>query len=231
MYNVDALQRFVKFEAATAATDTYSIDVAATLDEASTTPSMVERLAEMALLARRLGHGWRTRSADTRTVDTPPDETLASDFDVLDELRTPKGQLESQIAALRMGGGLPYSQRLADRLDFLLSAVEEEGDSWEQDSPDSLRQMLLFLRTSADLRRPAVTITPSATFRAEWQAGRNRHLAMDFLSDGQVRFVLFSPDPRHVDRVQRVSGIVGRLDAMRLIEPYNVRRWATDAGT
>ena len=125
---------------------------------------------------------------------------------------------------------MPYCERLARRLEFLLGAIEEEGEACAEGSPESLRQMLLFLRAMPDFRCPTVTITPSATFRAEWQAGQNRHLAVDFLPDGQVRFVVFSPDPRHPDRVQRVSGIVDRVDVIRAVEPYNVHRWATDAG-
>jgi hypothetical protein len=112
----------------------------------------------------------------------------------------------------------------------LLNALEEEGETWAEDSPDSLQQMLLFLRATPDIRCPTVTITPSATFRTEWQGSRNRHLAVDFLPDGQARFVVFSPDPLHPDRVQRVSGIVSRADVMRAIEPYRVHRWAADAG-
>ena len=146
------------------------------------------------------------------------------------DLRTPKEQIQRRITALRKSARLPYRERLANRLDFLVSSVEEEGETWAEHSPDSLHQMLLFLRTTPDLRCPTVTITPSATFRAEWQAGQNRHLAVDFLPDGQVRFVVFSPDPRHPDRVQRVSGIVDRVDVIRAVEPYNVHRWATDAG-
>lgn len=49
-------------------------------------------------------------------------------------------------------------------------------------------------------------------------------------ADGQVRFVVFAPDPRYVDRVQRVSGVVSRVDLMRAVEPYEVHRWAADAG-
>jgi hypothetical protein len=146
-------------------------------------------------------------------------------------LEIPKGQIEEQIRALRVGGGLPYSERLARRLDVLLDALAEEGEAWEKDSPESLRQMFLFLRSVPDFRCPTVTITPSATFRAQWDAGRKSHLAVDFLPDGQVRFVVFSPDLRHPDRVQRVSGIVSRLDLMRVLEPYDVHRWATDART
>ena len=146
-------------------------------------------------------------------------------------LKSPKGQIEGQISALRVGGGLAYGERLARRLDFLLDAFEEEGEAWEKESPDSLRQMFLFLRSVPHFRCPTVTITPSATFRAQWGAGRNSHLAIDFLPDGQVRFVVFSPDLRHPERVQRVSGIVSRLDLMRVLEAFDVHRWTADART
>jgi hypothetical protein len=226
---VETLQRFASFRAARAATDISDIDVAITYSEGSTDPYILRRLWDptpisFSVAARGVGP---TVSAD---IELTPDEVSASGFDVLDDLRTPKGQIQRQITALRRGGGLPYRERLAHRLDFLVAALEEEGETWGEDSPDSLRQMLLFLRAAPDLRCPTVTITPSATFRVQWQAGRNRHFAVDFLPDGQVRFVVFAPDPRHSDRVQRVSGIVNRADVMRAVEPYKVHRWAADAG-
>ena len=153
-----------------------------------------------------------------------------SDFELLDDLRTPQGRIRRQISALRGSGGLSYRERLARRLDFLIGALEEEGEDWGENSPESLRQMLLFLQEVPDFRCPTVTVTPSATFRAQWQAGQDQHFAVDFLPDGQVRFVVFAPDPHHPDRVQRVSGVVSRADVMRAIEPYKVHRWAADAG-
>jgi hypothetical protein len=158
-------------------------------------------------------------------------ESRVRDSDVPDDLRTPKGELRRQISALRGGAAPPCRERLAGRLDALLDALEEEGEAWADDSPDSLREMLGFLEAVPDFRCPTVTVTPSATFRAEWQAGRNQHFAVDFLADGQVRFVVFAPDPRHADRVQRVSGVVSRADLTRAVEPYEVHRWAADAGT
>jgi hypothetical protein len=157
-------------------------------------------------------------------------ETRVSDADVAD-LSGPKERLRRQISALRAGGRLAYCERLTRRLDSLLEALEEEGEEWAEGSAESLRQMLLFLRDVPGFRCPTVTVTPSATFRAEWQAGRNQHFAIDFLPDGQARFVVFAPDPHHPDRVQRVSGIVSRADVMRVVEPYKVHRWAADAGT
>jgi hypothetical protein len=233
MNNVEALQEFGKFQAATSATDTFDIGVVVTLGEGSTDPHTLRQLYELpipSMTPRGFGGGRPTSSTTLEFSGSAPDEEApVSDFEILDVLQTPKGQIQRQIIALRRGGGLPYRERVAHRLDFLMRAREEEGETWAEDSPDSLRQMLLFLRATPDFRCPTVTITPSATFRAQWQADGNRHLALDFLPDGTVRFVVFSPDPRHPDRVQRVSGIVGRVDVMRLVEPYKVHRWVADA--
>jgi hypothetical protein len=225
MNDVETLERFAKFRAASAATDIFDINSAILRNDGSTDrPSWELTPALFYVVARGVAP---SSSAD---IESALDEAPVSDFDVLDELRTPKGQIQRQIPAFQRGGGLPYRERLARRLDFLLGALEEEEETWAEDSPDSLRQMLLFLQAVPDFRCPMVTITPAATFRAEWQGGQNRHLAIDFLPDGQVRFVVFSPDPLHPDRVQRVSGIVSRADVMRAIEPYKVYRWAADAG-
>jgi hypothetical protein len=215
--------------AARAATDPFDTDVLLTLGEGSTDPHILRQLYELPVPLSKAPRSERPTGSTTIEF-SGLGQAEAPVFELLDRLRTPRGQIRRQVRALRRGGGLPYRERLARRLDFLLSSLEEEEETWAEDSPDSLRQMLLFLRAAPDLRCPTVTITPSATFRAQWQAGRTRHLAVDFLPDGQVRFVVFSPDPLHPDRVQRVSGIVGRADVMRAIEPYKVHRWAVDAG-
>ncbi len=150
---------------------------------------------------------------------------------VLDVLHTPTEQIRRQVKALRKGSRLPYRERLARRLDFLLRGFEEEEETWADDSPESLRQMLLFLEGLPEFRCPTVTVTPSATFRAQWQADQNEHFAADFVPDGQVRFVVFAPDSSDPGRVQRVSGIVSSANALRAIETYEVHRWAADAGT
>jgi hypothetical protein len=215
---------------ARAATDPFDTGMVITLGEGSTEPHILRQLYELPVpVSMAAKSGLPTGSTIVEFFGSA--QAAAPVFELLDRLRTPRGQIQRQIRALRRGGGLPYREHLARRLDFLLNALEEEGETWEEDSPDSLRQMLLFLRATPDLRCPTVTVTPSATFRTEWQASRNKHLAVDFLPDGQVRFVVFSPDPLYPDRVQRVSGIVSRADLMRAIEPYKVHRWAADAGT
>ncbi len=204
----------------------------AVADEGATDPEVTGHAPER----RRLSLLWTSRTAG----DVSPSvwlklvsfefERSAGDFSALDELRTPEGQIRQAIRGARVGSRLVYRERLARRLEFLLEAMEEEGEPWMQHSPESLRKMLLFLESASDLRYPTVTVTPSATFRAEWKRDPNRHFAVDFLADGQVRFVVFSPDPRHPDRVQRVSGIASWENVLDVLEPYKVRHWAADAG-
>jgi hypothetical protein len=225
MNETEALERFARFQAARSATGIVDTGAVVNLGDGGTDWHVLRRLYELppvSTAGKGPGVGPRTGSTTVDFSEPASDETPVS------ELRTPKMQIQRQITAFRRGGGLPYRERLARRLDFLLGALEEEGETWAVDSPDSLRQMLLFLQDAPDLRCPTVTITPSATFRAEWQAGQNEHFAVDFLPDGQVRFVVFSPGPLHPNRVQRLSGIVSRADVIRAIEPYKVYRWAAD---
>jgi hypothetical protein len=161
-----------------------------------------------------------------------PGEAFASlgAFAALDELRTPQGRIKEQIRALRAGSPLIYREHLARRLEFLMEAIEDEGETWKEDSPESLRNMLLFLHRVPGFRYPTVTVTPSMTFRAQWTPDRSRHLGLDFLPNGQVRFVVFCPDPRHPGRVERVSGISSWESVLEKVEPYKVYRWTEDAG-
>jgi hypothetical protein len=230
MNTVEQIESFARFQAARAATDLSDIDLVVSHNYGSTDLYVAHPFWELS----RTFFSVPARGVPTTAsaeIESAPDEAHASDFDILDELRTPKGQLQRQIMAFRRGGEALYREYLALRLEILLDALEDEGENWNENSPDSLRQMLLFLQATPDLWCPTVTVTPSATFRAQWQVSPDKHFAVDFLPDGQVRFVVFSPAPRHADRVQRVSGVVDRADVMRAIEPYKVLRWAADART
>lgn len=152
-------------------------------------------------------------------------------FAALGEPQTPEGRIRQEIEKLRAGSPLVYHERLARRLEFLLQAMEEEGEAWGADSSESLRKMLQFLQSVPSFQYPTVTVTPSATFRAQWTAETNAHFALDFLADGQVRFVVFCPDPHHPDRVQRLGGMTSSESVTEIVGPFRVNRWTEDAGT
>jgi hypothetical protein len=168
MNNLETLRRFAG-PLARAATDIFDIDVAIPRNDGSTDRYIPGPLCElMPAIYYVAARG--VQQSGSVDIEPAPEDAPVSDFDVLDQLRTPKGQIQRQIMAFRLSGGLPYHERLARRLEFLLDASEEEQETWADASPDSLRQMLFFLRATPDLRCPTVTITPSATFRVEWQA-------------------------------------------------------------
>lgn len=144
--------------------------------------------------------------------------------------QTPAGVIRAEIDNIRAGSPLLYRERLARRLEALLEAMQEDGEAWAAESPESLRRMLLFLESVPSFRYPTLTVTPSATFRAQWTERENAHFALDFLADGRVRFVVFCPESRHPERVQRLSGITGWDSVMELVEPFRIHRWAEDAG-
>ncbi len=150
-------------------------------------------------------------------------------FATPDEPQTPQGQIRREIKTLRAGSPLVYHERLARRLEFLLQAMAEEGEAWGADSAESLRKMLQYLQSVPSFQYPTVSVTPSATFRAQWTADTNAHFALDFLADGQVRFVVFCPDPHHPDRVQRLSGVTGWESVTEVVGPFRVHRWTEDA--
>jgi hypothetical protein len=160
----------------------------------------------------------------------PADIAIRGNFAVLDYLRTPEGQLERVIHSLSVGTRLPYAPRLARRLMTLLRAAEEDGQGWAENSVESLRRMIIFLETVPRFAYPTVTITPSGTFRAQWTKARNAHFAIDFLSEGRVRFVVFAPDARHPQRVRQVSGLSCWESVLEEVAPYRVHEWATRAG-
>lgn len=149
----------------------------------------------------------------------------------LEESRVHAGEIGRQIQALRTGSTVAYRERLADRLVFLMTAMEDEGEEWREGSVESLRQMLSFLGDWPSFAYPTVGVAPDGTFVAQWQAGKEVHFSIDFFPDGGVAFVVFCPDPHHPDRVQRVSGTTSRDSLMDVVAPYQVHRWAAHAGT
>lgn len=146
-------------------------------------------------------------------------------FATQDDSRTPQGRIRREIETLRAASPLVFRERLALRLEFLLQAMEDEGEAWGEGSPDFLRKMLQFLQSVPSFQYPSVTVTPSATFRAQWTTDANAHFAVDFLAGGQVRFVVFCPDPHHPDRVQRLGGMTSWESVTEVVGPFRVHRW------
>lgn len=222
-----------------AETDVSVADVYTSREEGSTEPDIMERASR---------HRYETVAEPRKSYDVSSliddDVTLSvvmgtrsafipnmGDFVTLDYYRTPDAQVRLQIRNLRTSLKIPYSLRLAGRLDRLLELLEEEGDALTDASADSLRHMLKFLECVPQFRYPIVTIMSPGTFRLQWTGDSNAHFAAEFLPEGRVRYVIFAPDRHHVGQIRRTSGVEHRENLMGLIATYGVDRWAGDART
>jgi hypothetical protein len=149
-----------------------------------------------------------------------------SPFDELDEKLTDEKKIKKLIDYVRKESKIQFSQELAVRLDFLQEAVGEDPDEVPI-SPESLRNFISFLRRTLNLKYPNVVLTPSNEIRAQWRTAPNRHFAVVFLSTGEARFVIFTPNPKNPDKIDRLSGITSVDSLMETVKPHRILEWAS----
>jgi hypothetical protein len=118
-----------------------------------------------------------------------------------------------------------FSKRLAKRIQFLFEASKEEYPNEGTISPESLKNFVSFLQSFPNLKYPDVVLSPDKNICTQWRIAPNRHFSVEFLTTGDVRFVIFSPDPKHPDKINRMSGIVSVDSLMQTAEPHGILSW------
>ena len=100
---------------------------------------------------------------------------------------------------------LPYKGRLAERIGQLSSAFADDYDG-RLLSAQSLAGLIDFLQSSPTSGYPDLTATPAGDAYAEWHGPQGRLLTIEFLDSGDARYLLFRPNPKHPQRVDRLTG-------------------------
>lgn len=122
---------------------------------------------------------------------------------------------------------VPFSERLAKRLDHLVETSREDFPYQAPILPQSLQDFIDFLQSVPNLAYPNVVLTPDGNIRTEWRKARNQHFAVEFMGEGDVRFVVFAPDSKRFEKTTRVSGLTSVDSLMDLARPYGVLNWAS----
>jgi len=125
--------------------------------------------------------------------------------------------------------GFSHGRRLAARLRDLLEIAREEQPEQAPPAAESLETFLGFLARHRGLRYPDVVLTPEGNARATWRRDRNQRLALEFLDDGDLRFVIFAPDPRHPYKTVRAAGAATIDSVLELAAPYGALDWLHEA--
>ena len=149
-----------------------------------------------------------------------------SPFDALDEKLSNEEKIKRLIDYMRDKSNLQFAPELATRLEFLHQAVMEDPDETPI-SPESLSNFIGFLQEAPNLRSPDIVLTPSNEISAQWRTAPNRHFAVVFLPTGETRYVIFTPNLRDPDKIDRLSGITSMDTLMETAEPHRVLDWAS----
>ena len=112
-------------------------------------------------------------------------------------------------------GALPFGARLADRISALAVAFTEDYEGTL--SARAIDAFVTFLEGNAAFGYPDLTATPAGDLYAEWRGANGRMLTIEFLDTGDVRYLVFAPNPRHPQRTDRLSGVT-TADAL----PYTI---------
>jgi len=115
-------------------------------------------------------------------------------------------ELSHYISRIKHSVHINNAERIANRLESLGKISDEEIFDGQLISSNSLQSLMRFLSSYSKVRYPDITLTPSGNIYARWK-GRNRSLfSLHFLQDLKVRFVVFVPNRRHPEEMNRVSG-------------------------
>jgi hypothetical protein len=173
---------------------------------------------------------------EERDLDTPvtlkdyspdlPAPTTESPFDELDEKLTSEEKIKKLIDYVRGGSKIQFAQELAVKLNFLNDIVNEDPAE-DPISIDSMRNFISFLQNTTNLKCPSVALTPSNEIHAQWRTAPNRHFAAVFLQTGETRFVIFTPNSKDPEMIDRISGLTSVDSLLETIQPHKVLEWAS----
>lgn len=130
------------------------------------------------------------------------EEGLFTQPDLLD---TEERQVQQLIRRIRIDNSIPYQERMYNRLLSLFYDAKEDDPASIGIAIESLRNFYNFLQLHTNLKYPTISLTPDYNIYASWRSGRNL-FSVHFLSNSDVRFVIFKPNKKHAERQVRISG-------------------------
>ena len=138
-----------------------------------------------------------------------PKQPSQSAFGALEELRAfaRAREIDNLIYKVRDVLPAPFTSRLVSRLELLAGEPDEPDE--QSMAPGSLRNFMdflsKFLREVPNLVYPDVVLSFSGNIGVQWRKSQNEQFSAEFLPSGDVRFLVFTPNPKHQDKVIRAS--------------------------
>jgi hypothetical protein len=135
-------------------------------------------------------------------------------------------QTQDLIFRIRTSTSIPYRERLANRLLTLFNDAKEEDPASLGIVFGSLHDFYNFLQLHTNLKYPSITLSPDNNILASWRSKQSHVFNVHFLSNKDVRFVIFKPNKKYPDRKFRFSG-AATIDTLMDEMPKNMLDWIT----
>lgn len=110
------------------------------------------------------------------------------------------------IASVKNMKEIPYSEALYENLTSLYSDSKEEEPEGSGINIDSLKSFIEFIKFNCDFTCPAISLTPNNDIYVAWQKDFHQVFSLHFLSNGNVKFVLFVKVNLNDKDLFRISG-------------------------
>lgn len=139
-------------------------------------------------------------------------------------------QAKKLVFQIVMSLSAPYRGTLAKRLFELFYDAREEDPASVGIAIGSLRTFFNFMQSCPNLKYPVISLTPEYNIYASWKSAKNKVFSVHFLPGADVRFVIFTPNNMHPNKLIRLSGMATTDVLIKTVEPYGVLNWACDEG-
>lgn len=144
----------------------------------------------------------------------------------MDLVDNEEDQTQDLIFRIRTSTSIPYRERLANRLLTLFNDAKEEGPASLGIVFGSLHDFYNFLQLHTNLKYPSITLSPDNNILASWRSKQSQVFNVHFLSNKDVRFVIFKPNKKYPDRKFRFSG-AATTDTLMDEIPKDMLDWIT----
>ena len=139
-------------------------------------------------------------------------------------LEVEENQVLNLIFDIKRTSFISNREIISRKLLNLYFLEKEEGLDGFGITIGSLRNFYHFLQLYSNIKIPMISLTPDATIYTSWK--EHDHLfSINFLSDGEVRFVVFKPNDTNPKHKIRLSGSATADTIMELISTQSLCDW------
>jgi hypothetical protein len=149
-------------------------------------------------------------------------------FTQTDLLDSEEDQVQELIYRVKTLLSIPYREYLANKFLTLFNDAKEEDSASLGIAIGSLRNFYHFLQLYPDLKCPTISLTPDYNIYASWRSQQNQVFSVHFLSNGDVRFIIFKTNDRHPERQIRISGTATTDILKEIVSSYGVWDWISE---